>query len=55
MDESRKQFEDWVIGIYGYVSVSRKVNGTNHYSLSEIDKMWKSWQASREALKNDRD
>ena len=55
MNESRKQFEEWVIGIYGYVTVIRKVNGTQEYSLSEIDKMWKAWQASRQALgvKND--
>lgn len=50
MNESRKQFEEWVVGNYGYAGVTRKVDDGNHYVLSEIENMWESWRASRQEL-----
>lgn len=50
MKSSREQFEKWVKNRLGYNLSARKSRGTDEYVLSEVSKMWESWQASREYM-----
>lgn len=53
MDESRKQFEDWVKFHLGddWSEVSmHTANGGANYKDSYVDLAWIAWQASREAI-----
>lgn len=50
MDESRKQFETWVINKYQYDRhFFYKSDGADYVNVM-INDMWEAWQASRAAI-----
>lgn len=56
MDESRKQFEEWVSRRYGDDEISLKPDEDypgeyyDEYENHLVQGEWESWQASREAM-----
>ena len=51
MDESRKQFEEWVSNRWITFSLVIRSNDPLSYLNKNTDFLWEAWQASREAMK----
>lgn len=48
MDESRKQFEEWMTDMGKHPLAIEKVDG--NYILASARTQWEAWKASREAI-----
>ena len=52
MDESRRQFEEWIVnsGLSEFVNMGRCLNGDDEYIAWDMQLAFKAWQASRQAI-----
>ncbi|WP_241606895.1 hypothetical protein [Rosenbergiella epipactidis] len=51
MDESRKQFEEWVAEFYPGGDITYSEND-GEYNSWRVDELFRSWQASRQSLED---
>lgn len=57
MDESRRQFEEWIQTLYPQeelknLAIARQVIDRDKYKISFSQTSWQAWQASRQALQD---
>lgn len=53
MDESRKQFEEWVSAVISWDSMFlHSIYSDDDYHFEEVQTLWQAWQASRQALQD---